>query len=380
MHINGLYSKYPEYTGFPRYYQKAKDNYIWINGKKYLDMSYSGLGTNILGYANKEVNRAVKKVIDDGSMSTINHEKEQELSEILLFNNPQFDITRFFKSGGEAVSWVLQLFHDKNRPVLQCGYNGWHAEHINRVSFEYNDTDDFLEKIKLNPSCVIIEPIRNRKPNWGFFTSIIEKCNELNIPLIFDEITSGFRFHNGGFYLYFDMHPDIVIFGKAISNGYPLSVVLLKDKYNEQIKNTFCSSTYFTDSIGVTAAIETMRQLSIQQFSYLYNLGYEIMQIWKAISLFYILPIEVNEIPQLAHFDFIGEKRKEYRSIFVETFLEYGILANTSFYPNFAHTFYDLKKYSNVCNIAFRRIAENKDNPERIIRGSIIQDRPIIIK
>ena len=378
MHINGLYSKYPEYTGFPQYYQKAKGNTIWIDGRNYLDMSYSGIGSNILGYADPKVNRAVKRIINKGSMSTINCEIEEELSGRLLKSNPDFKNTRFFKTGGEAVVAALTL---SGKKVLQCGYSGWHVENLNRETFEYNNIPDFMRKIgEYNPDCVITEVIRNHKPDEAFFKTIRKECDKRGIILIFDEITSGFRFRNNGYYKRLGVIPDCVIYGKAISNGYPFSCILFNNKVLQKGRDKFISSTYFTEGIGTAAALETIRQLESKDFSYLEILGIMVMDLWQFYAKRNNIDIDTNEVNQLSHFDFIGEKRLEYRTIFVNKMLEHGILGNTSFYPNFKHTLNDVSRYEEACESAFALIAEFRGNPRKIIKTSIIKDRPVVIK
>src|SRR3989338_2513688 len=91
MHLPGLW---------PAYYSKAKGCEVWdLDGNKYTDMSYMGIGSCILGYADKDVNLAVKRAIDGGSMSTLNAPEEVELAETLLRIHPWADMVRYARSG-----------------------------------------------------------------------------------------------------------------------------------------------------------------------------------------------------------------------------------------------------------------------------------------
>ena len=71
-----LLSKRPEMflpDLWPAYYSKAKGCKIWdLDGREYTDVSYMGIGANVLGYANDEVDKAAKEAIDYGGMSTLN--------------------------------------------------------------------------------------------------------------------------------------------------------------------------------------------------------------------------------------------------------------------------------------------------------------------
>ena len=87
-----LLSKRPEMflpELWPSYYSKAKGAYIWdLDNRKYLDMSYSGLGACILGYADKDVDSAVRSAIQKAAMTTLNPPEEFELAELLIDLHP----------------------------------------------------------------------------------------------------------------------------------------------------------------------------------------------------------------------------------------------------------------------------------------------------
>ena len=79
-----LLSKRPEMFApniWPSYYSKAKGCEVWdLDGKKYKDFSYMGIGANVLGYADDDVNKAVKEAVELGSMCTLNAPEEVELA------------------------------------------------------------------------------------------------------------------------------------------------------------------------------------------------------------------------------------------------------------------------------------------------------------
>ena len=83
-----LLSKRPEMflpENWPSYFSKAKGSTVWdLDGKKYIDMSIMGIGTNTLGYGNKKVDDSVFKVIKKGNMSTLNCPEEVKLAERLI--------------------------------------------------------------------------------------------------------------------------------------------------------------------------------------------------------------------------------------------------------------------------------------------------------
>ena len=70
---------------WPSYFSKAKGCHIWdLNNRKLTDLSIMGIGTNILGYGNEEVDKSVKEVVQKGNMSTLNCPEEVYLAEKLV--------------------------------------------------------------------------------------------------------------------------------------------------------------------------------------------------------------------------------------------------------------------------------------------------------
>ena len=98
---NMLISKRPELflpKGWPTYFDKAKGIKIWNKNKLFYDFCSMGVGTNLLGYCNNRVDKAVKKSINNGNMSTLNSKEDIELAEKLLELNKWADMVKFARS------------------------------------------------------------------------------------------------------------------------------------------------------------------------------------------------------------------------------------------------------------------------------------------
>ena len=91
-----------------------------------------------------------------------------------------------------------------------------------------------------------MEVCRNIKAKCKIPSSVRNLANKKNIILIFDECTTGFRQNFGGIYKMTGSTPDIVIFGKLLGNGYPITAVLGKDEVMDAAKNSFISSTFWS--------------------------------------------------------------------------------------------------------------------------------------
>ena len=114
---------------WPSYYKKAKGVVVWdLDDNRYVDMSIMGVGTCILGYADDDVNRAVKEVVDKGSMCTLNCPEEVELAELLLKLHSWADMVRYAKTGGGAMAIAIRIAraYTKKDKIAFCGYHGWH--------------------------------------------------------------------------------------------------------------------------------------------------------------------------------------------------------------------------------------------------------------
>ena len=206
---NMFYSKHPDrylLEGWPVYFKSAKGIKIkTYDNKEYLDFSMMGIGTNVLGYCNNFVDNAVKKIIDKGTMTTLNCFEEVELSEQLIKLHKWADMCHFTRSGGEANAVAIRIARASSRKtnVAVCGYHGWHdwyiAANLNNknnlnkhlikgistkgvqknlkntcFTFEYNNFANFKEVIeKNNVGIVKMEVMRNFKPVDDFLIKMM---------------------------------------------------------------------------------------------------------------------------------------------------------------------------------------------------------------
>jgi glutamate-1-semialdehyde 2,1-aminomutase len=138
-------------------------------------------------------------------------------------------------------------------------------------NFNYGDTDNIEKKIKEhhgNIAAIILEPAGASNLSVPFLQSLRQICNREGIVLIFDEIISGFRYALGGVQEIAKVTPDLSTFGKAVANGYPLSILVGRKEVMEigGIKHNrdrvfLMSSTFGPERSGLAAAIWTINQL-----------------------------------------------------------------------------------------------------------------------
>ena len=144
-----------------------------------------------------------------------------------------------------------------------------------------------------------------------------------NIVLIFDECTSGFREFYGGIYKKFNINPDIVIYGKAIANGYPLTAVVGKREVMEHANNSFISSTFWTDRVGYVAALKTLEHMKkTNSWNKISLTGKKIKNNWKRLAKKYDLKINISGIDALPSFTLLYDNWIKYKTFITQEMLK----------------------------------------------------------
>ena len=392
-----LLSKRPEMflpDNWINYYESAKGCEVTdIDGNKFIDMISMGIGACILGFADDDVNDAVKTAIDKGNMTSLNCYEEVECAELLTELHPWSDMARFVRSGGEAMSVAVRIARaaTKKDKILFCGYHGWHDWYISAnlssnevldghllpglqpngiprklfetsLPFNYNNTAEFLalaNKYDGEIAAVVLESVKNDPPQKDFIDAIRTITKEKGIVFIVDEITSGFRLNTGGAHLIYGLEPDMAVFAKAISNGYPFGAIIGRRNIMEAAQESFISSTYWTERIGFVATIATIKKMKeLDVPSHLVKIGKMVQDGWAKAAEKNGIKLHIGGIYPLSHFSFEYEKPLLYKTVFTKIMLEYGFLASTQLYISYAHKETHIKAYLEMVDKAFLRINE----------------------
>jgi len=395
---NGLLSKRPDRflgEGWPTYFNKAKGINLWdLNKRKYIDFSIMGVGTAILGYANKNIDKKVKQKIDDGVNTTLNCLEEYLLAKELLKWDPFADQVKFAKGGGEAMSMAIRIAraNTKKTTIAFSGYHGWHDWYLSAniennknlnnhllknlkplgvpkglrktiVPFKFNDFDSLQEKIKKNKNIgiVVIEGARYEHLSKIFVNKLNKLKRQKKIILIVDEITSGWRECFGGVYKKFNLKPDMVIYGKALANGYAISAILGKKKIMQKASETFISSTAWTERVGFVAALATINFLKNKKvFKHIMSNGKLILNKWVELANKHNLQIKTNKFLSMPSFEFTyGKNSEKLHTYFTELMIKRGYLATNYMTVTYAHKSDDILKYINNCDEVFKIISKN---------------------
>lgn len=393
---------------WPAYYSKAKGCRVWdLDGNEYRDFSYMGIGACTLGYCDDDVDAAVLQAVKNGTMTTLMVPEEVELAELLLEQHPWAEMVRYAKGGGDAMAVAVRIARaaTKKDKVLFCGYHGWHdwylsanladdsaldgqlmaglspvgvARELKGTSypFWYNMIDQFktlVAKHKDNLAGVVLEAARGMTPEADFFKTIEEECHKLNIPLIIDEVTSGFRVYCGGACEYFGIHPDIAVFAKGMANGYPIAAIIGKKQYMEAAQDSFISSTFWTERIGFAAAIATIKKYKVLNVNeHMNKMGKKVQDGWATLAEKHGLKVYVSGIYPLGHVCFEASPL-ELKTLFIQEMIKRGFLASDAYYATLAHTEQDVNDYLETCDEVFAIMAKavNENKISDLLEGPV---------
>jgi glutamate-1-semialdehyde 2,1-aminomutase len=359
---------------WPAYYHHAKGDEVWdLDGNRFIDMCIMGIGACPLGYADTDVDSAVSSAIKKGTMCTLNCPEEVELAETLTRLHPWSDMVRYARCGGEAMAVAVRIARASTGKdtVAFCGYHGWHDWYLSAnladdkaldghllpglspagvprslsgtsLPFRYNNAEELRkiqDKTKGELAAIIIEPIRDREPDREFLQELKRVVTETGAVLIVDEVSAGFRLTTGGAHVLYDITPDLCVFAKGMSNGYPMAAILGKEEVMQAAQDTFISSTYWTERIGPVAALATITKYKSDNVpDALINAGKRVQEGWKKAAKVTGLELDVGGIYPLSHFSIKTYDPLAAQTYYTQLMLEDGFLAGKAFYASYAHT------------------------------------------
>ncbi|MFN2191082.1 MAG: aspartate aminotransferase family protein [Candidatus Promineifilaceae bacterium] len=242
---------------FPIAIEKADGAYMWdVDGNVYIDFLQAG-GPTVLGSNYKPVQEKIIELIREcGPVTGLFHEYELKLAEVINRHMPGIEMFRMLGSGTEGVMGAIRAarVYTGKRKVIKVGgaYHGWSDQMVYGLhipgtgameafgipgaalretqEFFPNDLEGLRKLLEKNDprggtAAVILEPVGpesgTRPIHFDFNQQVQELCREFGALLIFDEVVTGFRLGLGGAQGYFDVQPDLTVFGKCVAGGYP---------------------------------------------------------------------------------------------------------------------------------------------------------------
>ena len=301
----GLLSKRAEMfdaKSWPAYFSRCAGSDVWdLNDRRYVDFA-GGVGAILLGYADPDVTAAVQRRLSLGTYCSLVNPQEVELAEKLLALHPWAGKVRYARGGGDAMTMAVRIARAATgrSGVAFCGYHGWHDWYLaanlgetdalnghllpglepkgvprelkgTSVPFRYNDLASLeaaLAQLGPNVAAVVMEPMRSQAPQDDFVAKVAARCRAVGAVFVVDEVTSGLRYGFPGALARLGIEPDLAVYAKAMSNGFPFGTVVGRDAIMQAADGSFISSSYWTDGVGPAAALavlEKVERLGVQQ-------------------------------------------------------------------------------------------------------------------
>lgn len=268
----------------PYFIARGEGCRVWdVDGNEYIDLVNS-LAAVTLGYNDKDVTAAVQAQLAQGTIFSLPHPLEIDVSEKIAEMVPCAQQVRFGKNGSDATSGAIRLaraYTGRDR-VAVCGYHGWQDWYIGSTTrnrgvpqavrdlthgFAYNDVESLQALFRQYPkqfAAVILEPMNVTPPKSGFLEALQAVTREHGALLVFDETITGFRFAKGGAQEYFGVTPDLATFGKGLANGYPVAALAGRREYMQLLDEIFFSFTFGGETLSLAAALATLNKLQTQ--------------------------------------------------------------------------------------------------------------------
>jgi len=340
---------------YPFYTAKAKGSKLYdVDGNEYIDF-WLGHTALILGHNPPAVVKAVRRQLENGTHYGTCHELEIALAEQVAKMVPNAEMVRFTNSGTEANMYAVRLARaHTGRNKIAKFEGGWHggydALHTgvkypfnipesagltsgtlqDTILLPFNDLEGVKERLKNEEvAAIVIEPVLGAgggiSAEKEFLKGLREFCDDKGILLIFDEVITGFRMAPGGAQQYYNVPPDITVFGKILGGGFPIGAFCgcrgLMERLDtlryERPLHSFHGGTFTANPITMTAGLTTLKILEDGKFiNQLNRLGDKIREQLRETFEAYDMDVQVTGASSIFNTHFTKEELKDVNGVF----------------------------------------------------------------
>jgi glutamate-1-semialdehyde 2,1-aminomutase len=374
----GLMSKRAESfdpATWPTYFSKCLGCEVWdMQGQRYTDFA-GGVGAIMLGYADPDVTRAVRRRLNVGTYCTLVSPDEVVLADLLIELHPWAARVRYARGGGEAMAVAVRIVRAATgrSGIAFCGYHGWQDWYLaanlgdqssldghllpglqplgvprellgTAVPFKYNDWAAFesaMQRLDGKLAAVVMEPMRSQWPKDDFLNRVAQRCRAAGGLFVVDEITSGWRFGFPGALAKLGVQPDLAVYAKAMSNGFPCAAVIGKAEPMDAANPSFISSSYWTEGVGTTASLACIRKMREQKSQeYVWKLGEHLQGRLNELAAKHpSVRLKVGGMPCAPSLAFdLGASAAAAKTLMIRKMLPRGFLMSSQLYVMQAHT------------------------------------------
>jgi 3-aminobutanoyl-CoA transaminase len=352
-----------------------------VDGNEFIDF-LCGYGPIILGYREEEVDDAVyRQIRDKGFCFTLTQKYQNLLAKKLTELVPSSEMSIFLKTGSDATSASIRIAraYTGKLKIMRCGYHGWHdwcvemkggvpAKLFEDVfEFRYNNLAQLEELMATHgndTAAIIMTPFghpnhqKMQTPNPGFLEGVRELADKYGAVLVYDEIRTGFRLSMGGAQKLYGVTPDLSVLGKAIANGYPISVVTgKKDIMMAAAHKLFISSTFFPNSDAFVAALKTIEILERDNvLANIWEKGERFMQAIQALIDKHDVGAELTGIPPMFYITFKKDDSGAYKGKRHDFYTE--LIRKGFFFSPHHHAYISFRHTEDDLNLTLKAIDE----------------------
>ena len=329
---------------------------VWdMSGNEYVDYAL-GSGPMLIGHAHPEVVAAVEEQLSKGATFFALNESAVLLAEEIVRAVPCAEKVRFASSGTEATFFAMRVaraYRGRDKILkFEGGFHGMNDYGLMSMSpteppdfpapapdamgipgsiegdvliAPFNDietTSAIIERHHDELAGVIVEPLqRIIPPKPGFLQGLRDVTSQYGVPLIFDEIVTGFRFAYGGAQEYYGVVPDLCTLGKAVAGGYPLSAIVGRGDIMDYFapgahgdKFVMQEGTLNGNPVAAVAGLATLRVLH-QEGTYerLFATGTRLMESLRELLYQAEVPAQVLGEPPMFDIVFTDHEISDYR-------------------------------------------------------------------
>ncbi len=360
------------------------------DGNSYIDLLCS-YGPMVVGYRNPRVEQAAAAQLarcDSGNLPAPNM---VELAERLVAMTPGADWAMFAKNGSDVTTWSLALAREATGRDLAVtvrdtyhGVHGWcnkqergflDSERSATASFAWNDLDELDSLFAAHPdriAAVMVTPFRHEAgqpsvmPAQGFLQGIRELCTRHGAVLVVDDVRAGFRLHMGGSTQLCKVAPDVLLYSKAMANGYPLAAMLGNKALERAASRVFVTGTFWTQAAPIAAGLATLDELEATgAVAHMERVGRRLVEGLAGQAAEAGLTVTVSGPPALPFMTFDDDRRGFAPGSFVRSrsfagaCAEGGVFLHPlhNWFLSTAHTEADIDEILSVTRTAFETVA-----------------------
>jgi glutamate-1-semialdehyde 2,1-aminomutase len=385
---------------------------VWdVSGREYVDYLL-GSGPMLVGHAHPEVVEAVLEQVPRGTTFFANNEHGIRLAAEIVDAVPCAEKVRFVSTGSEADLYAMRLaraFRRRDKILkFEGGYHGMSDYGLMSLAPKrpgnfpqgvpdsagiprsvqgevlvapFNDlatAANLIHEHAAELGGVIVEPFqRLLPPKPGFLEGLRELTRAHGIPLIFDEVVTGFRFAYGGAQAYYGVTPDLCTLGKVIGGGFPLAAIAGRADIMAQFDRAAVGDDGFVYQVGTlsgnpVAAVAGLKTLEILRrpgtYERLFATGAALMRGCAEILHRAEIPAQIIGAPTIFDVAFTTGEVADYRGTlrsdaqlqkrFAAALRERGVLKGESkFYVSLAHDARDVAETLDAVGGAIAAVA-----------------------